>query len=236
MFSIDVYLEKYLKKLIGNMEIEDALQRLDRLTLEEAHMAAAELLRISHNVESGVVRIDEGVQGVSMQVQNVGDRVEGVDSKVQDVDRQVLKVGGTVQNVDKKVQEVGDMVQGVGDGVQGVQRTVQDVDDGVQYIRKTVQGVDDKVDRVNRELSLNVILLTLQHSQIVQGFIYENAFNLGSLLQIHLQIITLHAMLNMKGRRNGSSVEPFSINGNPRVLSCGFTGNVCFCYSRCHRF
>ena len=35
---------------------------MDRLTLEEAHMAAAELLRISHNIESGVIRVDEGVQ------------------------------------------------------------------------------------------------------------------------------------------------------------------------------
>lgn len=158
-----MYSEKYLKKLIGNTEVEDALQRLDRLTLEEAHMAAAELLRISHNVESGVIRVDEGVQGVGMQVQNVGDKVEGVDSKVQNVDKKVQKVGGTVQNVDKKVQEVGDMVQGVGDGVQGVRKTVQDVGDGVQDIRKTVQGVDDKVDQVNRELSLNVIVVALQH-------------------------------------------------------------------------
>jgi hypothetical protein len=34
-------------------------------------------------------------------------------------------------------------------------------------------------------------------------------------------------MLSMKGRLNGSSVDVFSINGKPQVLSCGFTGNVC---------
>lgn len=223
MFSIDVYSEKYLKRLLGNTEVEDALQRLDRLTLEEAHMAAAELLRISHNVESGVIRVDEGVQGVGMRVQNVGDKVEGVDSKVQDVNSQVKKVGGTVQNVDKNVQEIGDMVNDVGDRVQD--------------IRKTVQGVDDKVDQVNRESSPNTIVFAPQTSQFSQGIIFENAFSLGSLLQIHPQITTLRAMLNMKGRLNGSSAEAFSINGKPQVLSCGFTGNVCPCYdSRCDRF
>jgi methyl-accepting chemotaxis protein len=108
VFSIDACSEKFFKKLIGNTEVEDALQRLDKLTLEEAHMAAAELLRISHNVENRVIRVDEGVQGV-------GDKVEGVD---------------------KKVQEVGDKVQDVGDGVQDVRKTVQGVDDKVAQINR----------------------------------------------------------------------------------------------------
>jgi hypothetical protein len=33
--------EKYLKKLIGKTEIEDALKRLDNLTNEEVRMAVA---------------------------------------------------------------------------------------------------------------------------------------------------------------------------------------------------
>ena len=118
-------------------------------------MAGAELLRISHNIESGVIRVDEGVQGVGRVVQNVGDKVEGVDSKVQDVD--------------KKVQDVGDTVQGVGDGVKDVRKTVQDIGDGVQDIRKIAQDVDDKVDQVNRESSPNQIALTLQPSQLFTG-------------------------------------------------------------------
>jgi uncharacterized protein YoxC len=148
VFSIDVCPEKFFKKLIGNTEVEDALQRLDKLTLEEAHMAAAELLRISHNVESRVIRVDEGVQDVGKGVEDVGGKVEGVDKKVQEVDDKV-------ECVDKKVQEVSDTVQGVGDGVQGV--------------RKTVQGVDDKVVQFNRESSPNVIALALQFSQISTG-------------------------------------------------------------------
>ena len=34
--STQIYSEKYLKKLIGNTEAEDSLQRLDKLTQEEA--------------------------------------------------------------------------------------------------------------------------------------------------------------------------------------------------------
>ncbi len=43
------YSEKYLKKLTGNRDIEDSLERLDRLTQEEARMASAE--KMTHNID-----------------------------------------------------------------------------------------------------------------------------------------------------------------------------------------
>ena len=46
-----------MKKLIGKKEIEDALQRLDKLTQEEARMAAAENLRLTHVVNNKVTSI-----------------------------------------------------------------------------------------------------------------------------------------------------------------------------------
>ena len=60
--------EKYLKKLIGRRDIEDALNRLDRLTQEEARMATAQVLKLAHLVKDGV--------------EAVGDKVKGVDDKV----------------------------------------------------------------------------------------------------------------------------------------------------------
>ena len=43
-----------MKKLIGKKEIEDALKRLDKLTQEEARMAAAENLRLTLVVDNKV--------------------------------------------------------------------------------------------------------------------------------------------------------------------------------------
>jgi len=40
--------EKYLKKLLGKSDIEGALRRLDTLTQEEARMAIAEVLKVTH--------------------------------------------------------------------------------------------------------------------------------------------------------------------------------------------
>ena len=46
--------EKYMKKLIGRKDIEDALSRLDRLTQEEARMATAQVMKVAHLVKDGV--------------------------------------------------------------------------------------------------------------------------------------------------------------------------------------
>jgi hypothetical protein len=64
--------------LVGNTDIEDSLSRLDRLTQEEALMASAELLKITHSV-------DGKVQDVRGDVQDVGNKVQGVDDKLEQV-------------------------------------------------------------------------------------------------------------------------------------------------------
>ena len=43
---------------MGNTEIEDALQGLDKLTREEARMASAELLRMTHDVDEKLEQVN----------------------------------------------------------------------------------------------------------------------------------------------------------------------------------
>ena len=71
-------LEKRAKKLIGRTDLEDALNRLDKLTHEEAQMATAEVQRAAH-------AIDETVAGVAEQVLTVDLTDASVDDKVTDV-------------------------------------------------------------------------------------------------------------------------------------------------------
>ena len=74
--SAEQRVEKFLKKLAGKTDLADALKRLDNLTQEEARMAIAEVLRITHGTRNEV----EAVDG---KVADVGDKVQGVDEKVQ---------------------------------------------------------------------------------------------------------------------------------------------------------
>jgi len=69
------YLGKYVKKLVGRTEIEDALGRLDRLTQDEVRMTAAQGLKATHEVDDKVKTVEDKVQGV-------GDKVQGVDDKI----------------------------------------------------------------------------------------------------------------------------------------------------------
>ena len=46
----ECFSEKFLKKVAGRSEIDDALRRLDKLTQEEHRMATAQALRATHGV------------------------------------------------------------------------------------------------------------------------------------------------------------------------------------------
>ena len=74
--STELGVEKFLKRLAGRTDLEDALKKLDRLTQEEARMAVAENLRITHSVRNEVKVVDG-------KVEDIGDKVRCVDEKVQ---------------------------------------------------------------------------------------------------------------------------------------------------------
>jgi hypothetical protein len=82
-----LHAEKFLRKLAGMANLEDALKKLDRLTQEEARMAHAEVLRITHDIRNEVKVVDSKVEGVGDKVEQVGeklgDKVQCVDEKVQ---------------------------------------------------------------------------------------------------------------------------------------------------------
>ena len=58
--KLDLSTERYFKKLFGRKDVEDALQRLDKLTQEEARMAAAESLTITRGIDDKAGFIVDG--------------------------------------------------------------------------------------------------------------------------------------------------------------------------------
>ena len=53
---------KFAKKLLGETEIEATLQRLDRLTQDEARIGVAETLGVVHGLVSNVKELMEGAR------------------------------------------------------------------------------------------------------------------------------------------------------------------------------
>ena len=53
---------KFVKKVFGEKEIEATLQRLDRLTQDEARATAAETLKVIHTLVQGMREVMDGEQ------------------------------------------------------------------------------------------------------------------------------------------------------------------------------
>ena len=85
-----------MKKLFGKNNIEDALKKLDTLTMEEARMAIAETLKVTNKVDDTVNRVDDTVNRVDDTINKMDDKVDKVDDKVD-------KVDDTVNRMDDKV-------------------------------------------------------------------------------------------------------------------------------------
>ena len=57
-----------MNNLLGRNDIEDALKRLDTLTLEEARMAISETLKVTNRVDDKVDKVDDKVNKVDDKV------------------------------------------------------------------------------------------------------------------------------------------------------------------------
>ena len=84
---------------MGRTEMEDALKRLDKLTQEEFRMAAAQNLKVAHDV-------DERMKGVANTVETIDNKVTGVDERVASVDGRVAGVDERVASVDDRVKVI----------------------------------------------------------------------------------------------------------------------------------
>ena len=116
--------------MTGNRDIEDSLERLDKLILEDARMASTELVKMTRNIDGSAMGVDDGVKGVEGKVQDVRGDVHDIENLVQGVEAREQDLHGDVQDVEHKVEKIGD------------------------NILSRVQGVDHKLDQFSRSSSL----------------------------------------------------------------------------------
>ena len=99
-------LEKYAKKLVGRTEMEDVLRKLDKLTQEEARMAAAQNLKATHAVDERVKGVVDAVEAIDNKIVRVDDLVAAVDDQVVSVNERVVNVDDRVKVVDSNLMQV----------------------------------------------------------------------------------------------------------------------------------
>jgi ADP-ribosylglycohydrolase len=86
--------------------MEDALKRLDKLTQEEARMAAAQNLKVTHNVDEIMKGVAITVEAIDNNVASVDKRVAGVDDRVASVNEGVVAVDDGVKVVNNNLMQV----------------------------------------------------------------------------------------------------------------------------------
>ena len=176
-------------------------------------MAAAESLKVTHDVDDRVRDVEGKVEDVQDDVQDVGNKVQSVDGRVQGVQGEVLDVGNKVQDVQGDVHDVGNKVQ--------------DVDNRVQGIGGDVNVISYEVREANRSLSLYPLLVVLSAHTMMQGISSEIVFYDGFRRQIHPSTITLPPKPITMVQPIGFSKARYFMNGNPLVHSCGYMESVC---------
>jgi hypothetical protein len=67
--------EKFTKKLLGESEIETVLQRLDRLTQDEARVTVAQTLGVVYGLVGNVKTVMEGAQSSHCYLKKVSEHL-----------------------------------------------------------------------------------------------------------------------------------------------------------------
>ena len=73
---------KFLKRLVGKTELEDALERLDTLTKEETLMAVTRNLEVAHHVDVNMTAVKRIVHNIDGNVKDTKALTEDVSDNV----------------------------------------------------------------------------------------------------------------------------------------------------------
>ena len=81
-FMADYDTEKFMKRIVGRTDVEDALQRLDMLTKEECLMTAARNLEVTHRVDVNVMATQDAIHEVDGNVKETKELTRDVRDNV----------------------------------------------------------------------------------------------------------------------------------------------------------
>ena len=163
--------EKYTKKLIGRTDIEDVLRRLDKLTQEEARMAAAENLKASHPFDERVQGIAETAVAVDNSVTRVDDKVTRVNDKVTAIIYDMKEIAQPVDDVVQVKRSSSPHLVSTKESYESFQKT--------NCGRKSTNGSPHRIRR--RTITWRVVLIARKQQL---GFFKEASFRSGN-PQVH---------------------------------------------------
>jgi methyl-accepting chemotaxis protein len=116
---------RFMKRLIGRTNVEDALLRLDSLTKEESLMAGARTLEVTH-------RVADVVTGIN-------DNIEATKTVAKVIDAGVNVTKELTKNIDGNTKVTKALIEEVGDNVRVIEGVTRRVDDDLRANRHRMQ-------------------------------------------------------------------------------------------------
>jgi len=98
--------EKFLKRLGGRKEVEDALAKLDSLTKEECLMTVVRNLEVTHRVDNIVNNVAGDAKATKAIVEDIDDDVKATKELIRDVDGDVQATKALTESICDNVRVV----------------------------------------------------------------------------------------------------------------------------------
>jgi hypothetical protein len=123
LFLSNCGIERFLKKVLGRNDVEDALARLDVLTKEEDLMVAARTLNVVH-------RLDDNVTVIKGNVKDAIELTRHVDRGVTEIKDDIGDVGSNVKANTELIHHVDNKANVIDAGIRGVSSDVKEMKSG----------------------------------------------------------------------------------------------------------
>ena len=106
IFLADYNTEQIMKRLVGRKEVEDALQRLDALTNEEALMTAARTFEVVDQVHENTMEVKEVIHRVEDKVEANLEGNKRVEKRVVETKEVVYEMSDNVADMRRDVRSM----------------------------------------------------------------------------------------------------------------------------------
>jgi hypothetical protein len=96
--------ERFLTRLVGRTEVEDALVRLDMLTKEETGMTVVRNLAVTHAVDGHVKVVEDVTRVIDDNVKVVEEVARGIDENMKVIEESTHAIGDNVREIKDSAQ------------------------------------------------------------------------------------------------------------------------------------
>jgi hypothetical protein len=110
--------ERFLNRLVGRAEVEDALAQLDVLTKEETGITTTRNLAVTHIVDGHVKVVEEVTRVIDGNVRTIEEVTRGIDDNVKAVEDVTRGIDDNLKAVDQVTHTIDQNVRTIKDGPQ----------------------------------------------------------------------------------------------------------------------